>query len=120
MALQPAACAGVRTRTMKRILSRRATRPKRVRRKQQAVRQRPRSTAPVESPRDDEPSTFEPSRPVHALTETELRNVPAPEWDLQDRIQRGGITMIVGPRGSHKSRVLAAVSGALAEADSKW
>jgi AAA domain len=51
-----------------------------------------------------------PSR--RALTERELRHVPAPEWEHTGLTHRGGRTLLVGPRGQHKTRALAALLGA--------
>lgn len=49
---------------------------------------------------------------LRARTERELRDVPSPEWELDGRTQRGGRTLLVGPRGKHKTRALVAMLGA--------
>ena len=50
-----------------------------------------------------------------ALTERKLREeTTLPEWELDGLTHRGGRTLLVGPRGQHKTRVLAALLGASA------
>jgi AAA domain-containing protein len=47
-----------------------------------------------------------------ALREGELMNLPPPQFELQGWTQQGGITFLAGARGTHKSRMLAAMGGA--------
>lgn len=48
-----------------------------------------------------------------ALTERKLREeATMPEWEHDGLTHRGGRTLLVGPRGQHKTRVLAALLGA--------
>ena len=49
-----------------------------------------------------------------ALTERELRYVPAAQWEHEPWTQRGGCTLLIGAPGSFKSTLLAALLGASA------
>src|SRR5688500_4938438 len=48
---------------------------------------------------------------ARALTEDELRAIPPAQWEHENWTQRGGCTLLVGPPGSFKSTLLAALLG---------
>lgn len=67
----------------------------------------PRAVTPLRAVEEADPRR-------RALTESELRALPAPAWEHELWTQRGGCTLLVGPPGSFKSTVLAALLGASA------
>jgi hypothetical protein len=57
---------------------------------------------------------------VRALTEAELFNLRPPAWEIQDRTELGGLNVIIGPRGSFKTFLVAALLLALARKRTTW
>jgi hypothetical protein len=52
-------------------------------------------------------------RRPRALSELELFNVPKPAWEIESRIEVGGLNVITGPRGIYKTFLLALLVRAL-------